>query len=61
MSMGNMTERRGHRPRLGGKKSKGTVRLSVKIPLEMVKRIERKIGREGNLSDYLRQCVERDL
>ena len=45
MSMGNMTERRGHRPRLGGKKSKGTVRLSVKIPLEMVKRIEKEIGK----------------
>jgi hypothetical protein len=61
MSKGNTTERRGHRPRLGGEKSKGTARLCIKVPLEAVKRIERKIGKDGSLSDYVRGLIEKDL
>jgi hypothetical protein len=61
MSKGNTTKWRGHRPLLGGKKSKGTTRLCIKVSLEVVKRIEKKIGRDGNLSDYIRVLIEKDL
>ncbi len=61
MSKGNTTERRGHRPRIGGERSKGSVQISTRLPVETVKRIERKIGRNGSFSDYIRGLIEKDL
>jgi len=54
-------KKRGHRPKVGGKNSKGTVLRAVRFSTEMVKAIERKIGKGKSFSEYIRQCVEKDL
>lgn len=50
----------GGTPKVGGPKSKGSAVKPIRFSLEMVRRIEKRIGR-GSFSDYVRECVEKDL
>ena len=61
MPKGNRSGKRGRPPRIGGKNSKGTIVKPVRFSVEMVKAIERKIGKGKSFSDYIRGCVETDL
>jgi hypothetical protein len=56
---GNRTERRGHRAPVGGEKSKGSLQKSVRLPIEVIKKIERRIGRKkGAFSILVRDLIE---
>jgi hypothetical protein len=55
------TQRFGGAPRVGGLQSKGSIIKPVRFSVEMVKQIEKKIGRAKSFSDYVRECVEKDL
>jgi hypothetical protein len=57
---GNRTGK-GHPPMVGGPSSKGSITKPIRFSVEMVKRIEKKIGKEKSFSDYVRECVEKDL
>jgi hypothetical protein len=57
---GNRTGKGGTCP-VGGYSSKGTVQLSLRISSEMHKEICKRIGKEKSVSDYIRECVEKDL
>jgi len=47
--------------RVGGFKSKATVLKPIRFSVEMVKQVEKKIGKEKSFSEYVRECVEKDL
>ena len=59
---GNCTEKRGHRARLGGEKSKGSIQKSVRLPVELIAKIDRKIGKtKGAFSEFVRGLIEKDF
>jgi len=52
---GNRSDRRGHRPKVGGEKSIGTITKRMRLPVETWNRIERKLKNEGgNFSGLIR-------
>jgi predicted DNA-binding protein len=46
---------------VGGLQSKGTAVKPIRFSVEMVKQVEQKIGKTKSFSEYVRECVERDL
>jgi len=54
-------KKRGHRPKVGGKNSQGTILKALRFSTEMVKAIERKIGKGKSFSEYIRGLVKKDL
>jgi hypothetical protein len=66
MPKGNRTgydgrPRVGGTPKIGGPSSKGSIVKPIRFSVEMVGRIEKKIGRKKLFSDYIRECVNKDL
>jgi len=57
---GNPTGK-GGTPKVGGFQSQGTVLKPIRFSVEMVKLIEKKIGKEKSFSDYVRNLIEEDL
>jgi hypothetical protein len=57
---GNRTGK-GGTPKVGGPQSRGTVLKPIRFSVEMVKRIEKKIGKEKSFSDYVRGVCASDL
>lgn len=60
MTKGNRGPKRGHRQRVGGNTSKGTIQRTVKLPYELNKSIQSKIKALG-FSEYVRQLIEQDI
>jgi hypothetical protein len=59
---GNRTEKRGHRPKVGGEKSGGTIVKKVRLPVEILKKLERKIGtKRGAFSATIRLLISNYL
>jgi hypothetical protein len=54
-------KKRGHRPKVGGKESKGTILKAIRLPIEIWNKILRKIGKGGDFSAYVRSLINDDL
>jgi hypothetical protein len=52
---------RGHAPRVGGQKSKGTIQKGVKLSVETWAALIAKNGKDFSFSDYVRKLIETDL
>jgi predicted DNA binding CopG/RHH family protein len=59
---GNKSDRRGHPPRVGGKDSKGTIQMTVRLSVETFEKVKRKLGKlETDFAGYVRELIEKDL
>ena len=58
---GNRSEARGHRDPVGGPDSKGTILKAIRLSIEVWSKIIKKIGKEGDFSNYIRRLIDRDL
>ena len=47
ISRGNRTEKRGHGPLVGGKHSKGSVSVTIRVPKEIIRKMKKKAKRYG--------------
>ncbi len=59
---GNRSERRGHRPPVGGEESKGTIQKTVRLSLETYKKVELKLSKSDmDFAEYVRVLIKKDL
>jgi hypothetical protein len=57
--MSNRSNQRGHRPRIGGKDSKGSIQKTVRLPIETLRKFQKEIGkRPGAFSKYVRILID---
>lgn len=59
---GNKTDRRGHRPLVGGESSKGTRQMTVRLSVETFEKVKKKLGKlKIDFAEYVRELIEGDL
>jgi hypothetical protein len=58
---GNRTKRRGHRNRVGGKASRGSRSVSIRLSFEIIKWMKKKASKYGGRSSYVRKLILKDL
>ena len=60
MPKGNKSVKRGHRTKVGGEESRGTIQKSIRIPVELFEKVMGKIGKI-KFSDHVRNLLEKDF
>jgi hypothetical protein len=58
---GNRTDRRGHRNLVGGKASRGSRSVSIRLSFEIIRQIKKKSKKYGGRSNYVRKLILKDL
>jgi hypothetical protein len=59
---GNRTENRGHRYPVGGEESRGTIQRSVRIPIELYEKVNKKLKKsEKDFAEHVRDLLTADL